>query len=1419
MRRVARGKQLPQRTARPAGPKVSEPRSQFVDPAPQRQARDGFRGYAYQAYRTILAWLRARPNEEILCEFGEDIAIVRRDALGEVSEADLEAIKHEKGTFTLTSETAIKAIDSLILHAAANPRVSLQLRVCTIADRGQERGMNWKYADGGLDLWDRIREERTPPDAWMKLLRAFLLRQRKLSQQARKFIANASHSELKDDLVARLFFDTGQQSYSEIQAQIHRDLAALPRPVTDPDEAEAVVDRLWRSVTARMAAESPKPLTRAELDDLLRRETLAEVDRRTLREILTDLSDLPRRISNQLVSRASGSVSPRLSIGGETRVWSTPPPLPDLCSPRTHIIADLRQLLGRATVLWIHGWTGSGKSTVASLLVQALPHDIVWCSLRDLHSFPLMSSIVGLADELSRLDQRRRIVVCDDLDADSLSTATTEFRRLVEMARSSHWSVVVTSQQECPSRLRSEIASSVCEFTVPCFEEGEIKDLVKAAGLIKEQDASKWAAYITAMTAGHPLLACARIAHAQQAAWRMSPDDVFKEPRPVEQVKREARKSLAASIPSDKARELVRRLSVVMGVFSRDFAIRLGSVHVQPYLDEPGSAFDCLVGPWIERVGAGRFALSPMLAGLVEADYGNGALPRYFAIAAQAWLGERVLSPTQLIHAFSSALVGRNEDLLVRLSVWLVREDQEAILRFAQYIGFISHLCVDDDRSLEKFAVHSRFIFREAQMKVAALNADWTTYTKLDRIVMELLRRARSEPLVEDLRLQHFISTCFYSSELPFSERLARALAVVRADVQGSVSERLKLVRRSRYPLSFAAVAASVTAKSSADLDCWAMALHREAPEVTRQVLKGFDAYGDSYSIMLGHVWQNAGRADSPDWEACLRAFDAVRRVGVTAGNASLVAASTRASMIVLDEFLGDPAAAIEFASGTRREGWKHPLIDLAEAMARYHAGDASQTLDCVERAEKKIADDQLLVERIFALANALRAGSKIGLKQSSEGIARLMWIAERGLRAIRRLERGTSRKESFGSVARLAFTAELAWLAHLQGDYTGATKDFEEVIRGLEGFPQQSHRLFRSLRLRVGHVVAWLSHGAFTNERLATPFSGLIANFDEPVEELLVKPGAPYPMLWATLAQYAAVARRTRESRRFVVRARAKGGQQFYLAAMQSADALFLCDLVDGRLDAAMRTGIEYARILSLGPSVLKARVPDASIATEKMDLAQLCEDNAALITRNCHESVPGLVLAPLFMSACAREEISRPDLTNWRDQLSQAFGTNDRLLQAIELLETGFRAIVDEKEEDIRSIRHLTDNPGEIDTHIRILPFVMACALNPADLRELVRYHITVFLSPTAFGGTYWTAIFCRMVAARWTAIAQRQGFRFAAPRVMTDLIVRTASPRLFTVPHCARLLLLVAQAIGASWGPGIREQLNQLSRMLNS
>ncbi|MGC2492760.1 hypothetical protein [Candidatus Binatus sp.] len=1391
-------------------PRGTEGSQYFVDPHPERGAVPSFRGYAYQAFQTIRAWLNCNVNEQILCEFGEDIATVQLDANGKISAVELDQIKHRQGSFTLRNDAVAKAMDSLLAHVRSNPNLSFKLRVSTISDRGNEQGIDWRYAACGLDLWDRIRTDPHVPKEAYALLRQFIKDQLKISPAVLDFVETVSDPTFNGELVSRIFWDTGDQSYSEIQSEIARLLAARPRPITERVEIDAVSDRLWRHVTERMANIEPEPLTKQELDEILLRETTASVDRETIRKVASSMGRIEARLEhiegglNPLLSPLLGqSVGAQISIGSEAELLDRLPNLPELCSSRQEVVKTLALVDRR--VMWIHGWTGSGKSTLANLLVRASSKGVIWCNLHGLEEFSVGAKLIALLRHLQGLGESAPTIVCDDLLPLSSDTRTSEIvRAAITQAIARGQKLLVTSQGLPSSRFHSEFTNSMYVTSAPPLEENEILELLGSAGLTVPSTASTWANYLSATTGGHPQLVSARIVHARQQEWKLSDDELLKEPRTVDQVKAEARGLLADSIPSEESREMARRLSVVMGVFSRDFAINLGSS--LPALKEPGQAFDRLVGPWIEEVGNKRFALSPLLGGYAAAEFGEEGLKQYNAIAVRAWLRVRTVTPAQILQIIVTALAAENEQLLTKISAWLVREPD--VGRFAKQIALLNKICLKDDGRLSSLSIPARFIFRQAQLRVATLNSDWASYTALDRQVIGLLEVSTGQPFEVDFRLFHFVASNLVSdSPIPFSEKLSRAFAVATEFRGLSGREDLTALVR-KIPIGDLIMTISTKAQTPSDLRYWIESLRLADARLRKNIFAAFDRRPESYSITIGHIWQRMSASSNPDWTECLSAFEAVREFGKQSRNRWLAAAAVRASMVVFDEFLAKPAAALQLASEARKDGCDHLLVDFGEVTIRYRSDDYVGALQTVDRAERRVGPRELPVEQLFALTYALRAAAAL-YARGEERIGKLERIVKHGEK-ISKAVRG----ELFGLVASIGFEAECAWLAHERGKYRSAVLGFMRVVSRLEKFPDQSNRLLRALRLRVGHALAWLSQGAAKTDMLETPYPGWFANLEEPIQELLTRPGAPYSMMSATLAEYAALVSETKAARLCVRLARKPiDSRQYYMGALHAADALFSCSLIEGKLQSAVPAGIDYARLLSLG-GVLRKKESDWPPLTERIDPSQLYEAHKAEIDDNCAQNIPLFVLAPVLMAACAHGKNEMPDFHKWRRLLEATIGSRELVTQALDLTKIGLRAVVREDDDALEIARRIANDPSEVHEDLKMFSTIFGAGLKSASPRDALAYQASGLSYAARLRGSHWSAIFCRMIRHRWIQTARRQPFSLVAPRSSVQEILRAASPNLFGVPQCANLLIVAAQAVGARWSEEAIKQLKTLT-----
>jgi len=615
-------------------------------PDTERQASHIFRGYNYQAYQTILAWLKCGENEEILAEFVEDVDLVRRDADGKITDAELTQIKNEKKRITLNSKPAKDLINNFFRHKKRNPDITLFIRLCTVSERGKERKVDWVYADNGLDSWDLIKSRKlsaADQATAIESLKSFYSKKANISKDTLSFIQNSDRTVFLRDFVDRISWDTGQSSYADIEKDIKQVLADLPRPINDPLEVTQVINRLCYFVTHYIAGKPGKTLNRTDLETILLKETTAKIDR----EYLTNLSgdskrtaagvhNLERMVSVlfQHATKHIQDATPVQVIERQT-YESNLPPLPNPCVDRSQELLKIRESLNNCCFLWIHGSTGYGKTTLANLYSRQTSIKGLWFRLRNYSDFTLITALQKIHMIISAQLKDRDIIVLDDLCIIEQQTYAIELlSKIFDYVKKNSNKILITSQYRLPSRLKAQVGDESSEYVAPEMSEADISLLLNCSGLDDDNQARFWSTYILATTSGHPQLVGAFVAYAKENGWVFNPDMLIKQPRSVNEVKGESRRLLAETIKNDEARELARYLSLVTSPFDREFALNIGNA--APGLKEPGRALDTLVGPWIESLGNDIYSLSPLLRGYAEADAGKNEIEKYYVVICVA---------------------------------------------------------------------------------------------------------------------------------------------------------------------------------------------------------------------------------------------------------------------------------------------------------------------------------------------------------------------------------------------------------------------------------------------------------------------------------------------------------------------------------------------------------------------------------------------------------------------------------------------------------------------------------------------------------------------------------------------------------------------------------------------------------------
>jgi hypothetical protein len=568
-------------------------------PDTTRQASHIFRGYNYQAYQTILAWLKCDENEEILTEFAEDVDLVRRDANGKVTEAELTQVKNENKSITLNSTSAKDLVNNYFKHKYKNPNITLFVRLCSVSDRTNEKGIDWIYADNGLDLWDLVKSRRLlkiDQEKAIDLLREFYSDKSELAKEFTEFLEHSNKESFLEEFIDRISWDTGQPSYTEIEKDIKQILARRQRPIIEAMEVKQIIQRLWYFVTHHIANEPGKRLNKSGIETLLLEETTVGIDRETLKSLSINskktnenIDDIKTLLNKTIKTQANTLITNPTSLELIERQTypSNLPPLPTPYAERSKELSFIQENLKDSNLLWIHGSTGYGKTTIANLFSRQSSNNVLWFRLRNYSDFTLTAALQSICnlicDKLDTID----IIVLDDLSIIDQQTNTIELLSiLLNYAIEHHTKMVVTSLYKMPSRLKAFIGDQFFEFVAPEMTDIDIKMLLKRSGLSDEKFLKFWSAYIYASTSGHPQLVSAYTIYAKENQWKFTTDMLGQQPRSVDEVKTESSKLLIETIKNKDARELVKYLSLSAVAFDRDFALSIGTT--APNIEDPG---------------------------------------------------------------------------------------------------------------------------------------------------------------------------------------------------------------------------------------------------------------------------------------------------------------------------------------------------------------------------------------------------------------------------------------------------------------------------------------------------------------------------------------------------------------------------------------------------------------------------------------------------------------------------------------------------------------------------------------------------------------------------------------------------------------------------------------------------------------
>lgn len=638
---------------------------------PRRDASPTIAGFVFQVNLTILRWIELGNDEHLELERGEDIDTVKENGAGLSAQGRLlEQIKaRSTRSLTLRSEEALGALANFCHHRATNPNWNLKFRFVTTAGSGMEQG--WNRADSGIETWGAIQrgqyndEDRTKA---LAALRGFLrscARPEKTSPDAwhalEEVLAPADDTQL-GQIVLAFEWGVGSGDYAQIETQI---LATLARGIAS-GEAVETYEHLFAFVFRLLCLPGQKLLTKNRLQTELQTPSVTKADRAIVELVRGELQQMAVRVGTMetaMIRQAKEVTSLKQtverigkSLGFDAAFALTAIPLstevPDMvipCAPRDTLIEQLLMRAQANGVVAIVAEPGSGKTQALLLAARKVQRKVHWLNLprqaTEAQACILLDALVqlvgGQPGDLpfqQRYDggaERFRVTLVVIEDLPRVSPGGPLARRIERLARNLRGVdalLLFSSYYPLPATIEQSLGR--VQSDVPRFAIADVGQLLAAAEAPEHLRQENICQLLVAVTEGLPTLVMAAVRYLAGRSWNFTTKEIeglfvgeF-----ASSHRHDARSLLQLTVPDPDERELLVRMSLAIGTFTKEDVAAVARVPKSIRL--PGEKVDRATGVWLQQIGNGRYLrsplITPMLADSLDSVTRNGV---HFALA------------------------------------------------------------------------------------------------------------------------------------------------------------------------------------------------------------------------------------------------------------------------------------------------------------------------------------------------------------------------------------------------------------------------------------------------------------------------------------------------------------------------------------------------------------------------------------------------------------------------------------------------------------------------------------------------------------------------------------------------------------------------------------------------------------------
>lgn len=854
---------------------------------PKRQADRVIRAYQYQFLETAIAWLELAESETLFVEVSEDFDTVSEDGGTTLTQVTLATNDRQ---LTLASEKSRDALENFWTASEGGQNPSISLVLHTNMPPGHEKGSALPEGVTGIEYWTKAQD-----GAALGPLIAKLIETQKPGPLLDWLKASPSEEAFRNRVLNRITWRVSQESGPDrkalLTALIKSRLSAIGLPAGHAGNATKL---LLQSVAD----------TASDPDVHLRRLTAGGLNR-FLNE--TTRKDQPGHESRwQLAS------------------WTSPAdalPLPRLCAARAPLTTKLLSKLGQTGALWIHGASGTGKSTLAQQIVLDGPGAWLIIDFRNQEDPSEILLRLERAYTDVTLTDHAAGVILDDVRPELISNNAWRFAMFFDWLKSKGRNALVTSAQAPSPAFSAQLGmppDSVIE--APYLERTDLEEMVRL-GKAPDELIETWSAFIhTGAAFGHPQLAAAKVASLQGRSWpkeALAEDFMGKTSEAVKLTQRDARQRLMREASED-GRKLLKRLACIMLRFDRAMAIDAAAV--DPSIPDPSASLDFLIGPWIERAPGtdDYYRLSPLLTNLNE-DLGADEIKDVQANLVINAVKNAPVSFESLDIVVWNAIRSEQGWFFVQSFKSLLSMDEEQSAAFASKLSTITILQTDEP--VFSSDLGASVIVRLIQLDIAAINRDDRLFQP---IAEAALREAEMIPVDEakrGIRIMAISKILFaQGGRLDWARRLAwieEYDTFSKTDPLFEDQAKSQSVQDLKTEFGEVADVAGFlltiglqTIQSPEDLSSLFAALDQLENDKRQRRLEQFKAFSQGYDLYVQSSWANAWLSGDLNVDAAITAYQQMEAQARTWGDIDLAHQCLIAQSVLFDEMQQDRTKA-----------------------------------------------------------------------------------------------------------------------------------------------------------------------------------------------------------------------------------------------------------------------------------------------------------------------------------------------------------------------------------------------------------------------------------------------------------------------------------------------------------------------------